>query len=110
MYEGMFIFSDSLKDNVLEEAVSKAKSELEQLGGAVRNTTKLGRRRFARSMQKREQGHYYLITFDLDPLKIDALHARYRLNDDVFRVQLVRVEEKKQEAAPAPAEAAANGE
>ena len=100
-YEAMIIFPGSLKDETVDAAMEKVTGEIEKNGGKVENKTRLGRRAFARVMQKHAAGHYAVIGFHLDGAKVAPLHARFKLNEDVFRVQIVRAVE-----APA-AEAAA---
>lgn len=106
-YEGLFIFPGNLKDDALESAVEKAKAEITKLSGEVRSTTRLGRRPFARSLKGHESGQYFLITFVLDPGNVAVLNARYKLVDEVFRTQFVRVDakqtEQEQEQEPASA-------
>ena len=97
-YEAVAIFSDKLKDEALEQAVGAVKAEIEKQNGTVKSTTRLGKRQFARRLGGRDAGQYFLLTFDLTPNAIPALHARYKLLDNVFRVQIVRIPE---DAAPA---------
>lgn len=98
-YEAMFIFPESLKDTALEEAMGKAKAEIKKLGGEVDSTTRLGKRAFARKMKKQDAGHYAILSFSLAPEQVTPLLARYKLDEEVFRVQVVRATP----ATPAPA-------
>lgn len=99
MYEGMFIFADGVDNESVDVAVTKVKGEIEVLGGKVVANTRLGRRQFARTLNKRDAGQYAVITFELDGLKVDTLRHRLRLSEDVFRCQIV----KAQPAAPVAA-------
>ena len=103
MYEAMFIFPETLKEEALDGAVDKVKVEIEKAGGKVVSTTRLGRRAFARRLNKQNSGQYIVVTFSLDGEKIKALQARLKLNEDIFRVQIVTQEEKAAVPAPAPA-------
>lgn len=87
-YEALFIFCGQHKDVELDTLVEKAKDEIVKLGGDITGTQGIGKKTFARTMKKRDSGHYVRVGFFLDPLKIDALLARYKLNEDVFRVQI----------------------
>ena len=92
-YEGMFIFLDALKDEELEAAVKGVREEIEKLGGAVENTARMGRRLFARLQGKRHKaGHYIVMNFSLPPDQVTPLRARLKLNETVFRVQIIAVE------------------
>lgn len=98
-YEGMFIFPDRLKEDEIDEAMKGVRAEIEKHGGAIVSNIRLGRRPFARVMQKESYGHYAVFVFDIDGNQLPALHTRFKLNDQVMRTQIVC-------AAEAPAAAA----
>ncbi len=98
-YEAMFIFPDSIKDSDLEEVLGRVKGEIKKLEGEATSTTRLGKRAFARRMKKQEAGHYVVITFKIDGQHIRPLLAKYRLNEEILRVQII----KAPEGAGAPA-------
>ena len=89
-YEAMFIFREDLKEEVLEEALNKVRAEIKKVGGEVDNTTRMGRRAFARTMQKKTGGQYVIMVFRCAGGQITPLLAKYKLNEDVFRVQILR--------------------
>ncbi len=91
-YEAMFIFPETVKDSALEETLGNVRAEMTKLGGKVDSTTRLGKRAFARKMGKQDAGHYAIISFSLDPEQIKPLLARYKLDESVFRVQIMRAE------------------
>lgn len=100
-YEAMLIFPSSLKDEVMDKALDRVREEVVRLGGQVLESRRLGKRSFARPMKKRETGQYVLMVLNFDPARIDALHARFRLNDEVFRAQIIK---RTDTASAAPAE------
>ena len=104
-YEAMIIFRESLKETEWDGAVEAVRTEIEKLGGTMSSCTRLGKREFARTMQKQESGHYGLVAFQLGGDKVGALQARLKLNSDVFRVQVVVAPP----APPAPKKEAGNG-
>ena len=97
-YEAMFIFPETLKENALEDAVSHAKAEIKKAGGEVDSTTRLGKRAFSRMMKKQQSGFYVLVTFKMDGDKIKPLLARYKLSEEVFRVQVVKAPVRSRKA------------
>ncbi|MCX6997996.1 MAG: 30S ribosomal protein S6 [Kiritimatiellaeota bacterium] len=101
-YEAMFIFREDLKEEGLEEVLNKVRAEIKKVGGEVDSTTRMGRRAFARTMQKKTGGQYVIVVFRCAGSQITALLAKYKLNEDVFRVQILRAAEP---TAAAPAEA-----
>lgn len=98
-YEAMLIFPESMKDESLDAAFEKIGAEIVKLGGTVENKTRMGRRSFARPLQKHAGGQYAVIGFFLDGAKVAALQARFKLNEEIFRVQVVRAVEAPVEAA-----------
>jgi ribosomal protein S6 len=93
LYEGLFIFPETLSEEQLDQAIDAVKSELEKLGGSLESTTRLGKRSFARPMKKKKAGIYAIIMFRLDGGEIPALKRRLKLGTNVFRAQFVRKEE-----------------
>lgn len=91
-YEGMFVFPESVKDDQLDEVVGRARAEIEKAGGKIESTTRLGKRAFARILHKQEAGHYVVIGFQLDPAQLAPLIERYRLTEEILRVQVMRAE------------------
>ena len=112
-YDGLYIFAGQAKDDVLDAQIQKALAEVTRLGGSVLTQEVLGKRAFAHPMHKRENGVYVLVRFEFDPAKVSELVNRYRLVEEVFRVQILAVDERREaikaqkEAEAAAAEAAA---
>jgi small subunit ribosomal protein S6 len=95
-YDALYIFVGISKDDVLEANLEKALAEVTRLGGNVIAKDSLGKRAFARPMKKRDNGVYVKVRFELDPLKIKELVNRYRLVEEVFRVQFLAVDERRE--------------
>jgi len=107
-YDALYIFVGVAKDDVLEAHLEKALSEVTRLGGEVLSRDSLGKRGFARPMGKRDSGVYVKVRFELDPLKVAELVNRYKLVEEVFRVQILAVDERRE--ANIAAERAARAE
>ena len=93
-YEGLFIFGETVQEERLKDLVAYVTGEITKAGGKVSETRDMGRRSFARIMQKKESGFYVSLTFKIAADKISVLTARYHLNDDIFRVQITRFDPK----------------
>ena len=102
-YEGLFIFGQSVQDDRVKELGAQVMGEIQKLGGTVLQTRDMGRRNFARTMQKTESGFYLAVVFHMAPEKIAALNARCKLNDDLFRFQVVRMDEQFVNTVPTTA-------
>ena len=47
-------------------------------------------------MKKRDSGVYVKVRLELDPANVDALIKRYKLIEEVFRVQILAVDERRE--------------
>ena len=106
-YDGLYIFAGNAKDDVLESNFAKATAEIERFGGKIETQDILGKRTFARPMHKRENGVYALVRFELDPSLVKDLVGRYRLVEEVFRVQILAVDDRREAVLAKQREAAA---
>ena len=106
-YDGLYIFAGNAKDDVLESNFAKATAEIERFGGKIESQDILGKRTFARPMHKRENGVYALVRFEIDPAQVKELVNRYRLVEEVFRVQILAVDDRREAVLAKQREAAA---
>lgn len=95
-YDALYIFVGVAKDDALEACLEKALAEVNRVGGNVLATDSLGKRAFARPMKKRENGVYVKVRIELDPAKVEELVNRYHLVEEVFRVQFLAVDERRE--------------
>ncbi len=95
-YDALYIFVGIAKDDVLEANLDKALAEVTRLGGNVLEKVQLGKRMFSRPMKKRENGVYVKVRLELDPAKVEELVNRYKLVEEVFRVQILAVDDRRE--------------
>ena len=107
-YEAMVILPESLKDAAQEETTASIKEEIKKLGGDVESVTRLGKRAFARKMDKQDAGYYLIVTFKLAGAELKNLLARFKLNEKIFRIQVVSATEPVAQSVPTE-EAKAHG-
>ncbi len=96
-YDALYIFVNSPKDEALDKLVEKVGGEITRLGGHLIGSETLGKRNFARPMRKRDSGVYIRIRFEIAPDKITALRARYAILEEVFQVQILAVDERREQ-------------
>ena len=95
-YDALYIFVGIAKDDALEVNLDKALAEVERFGGNILEKVSLGRRSFSRPMKKRDSGVYVKVRLELDPANVDALIKRYKLIEEVFRVQILAVDDRRE--------------
>lgn len=110
-YEAMFIFPDSLKPEEFEVALTVVKEEIEKAGGKVASATRLGKRAFGRQLgESQDSGYYAVVNFEMEGAKVAPLQARFKLNERIFRLQILRAQARPEETpAAAPTEGADHG-
>ena len=95
-YDALYIFVGTVRDDAVEANLEKALAEVTRLGGNVLEKVSLGKRAFSRPIRKRESGVYMKVRFELDPQKVDELVNRYHLVEEVFRVQILAVNDRRE--------------
>jgi len=95
LYEGLFIFPETLDEETLDLAITRVKEELETLGGSLESTTRMGKKNFARPLKKQKAGFYVVMMIKLEGTKLDAFKKRLTLATDVFRSQFVLAKESE---------------
>ena len=105
-YDGLYIFAGSARDEVLDKMIEAASAEIGNHSGNILSTEMLGKKTFARPMKKRDNGVYVKIRFEIDPAAIEKLTKRYKLIEDVFRVQFLAVDERLETVLAEQADAA----
>ena len=95
-YDAIYIFVGIAKDDVLNANLEKALAEVTRVGGNVLSTESLGKRLFSRPMSKKDSGVYVKVRMELDTAKVEELVNRYHLVEEVFRVQILAVDERRE--------------
>ncbi len=95
-YDALYIFVGIAKDDALNANLEKALAEVTRVGGNILTTESLGKRAFSRPMSKKDSGVYVKVRMELDPSKVSELVDRYRLVEEVFRVQILEVDERRE--------------
>ncbi len=101
-YEALFILAETVREDQMDAFNERIRTEINKVGGTVRQIVPMGRRPFAIPLKKRESGVYVRFDFDLDPVQMAALQERLKMNEDIFRVQIIRDDQPTGVKSPAP--------
>ena len=86
-YEGLFILNNTAKEDGIKDTIDKISAEITAAGGKVETVQKMDKRPFSRVADKKfNSGFYVNVIFQGVPSSLAALHHRFAMNDDVFRV------------------------
>jgi small subunit ribosomal protein S6 len=104
----MYIIKPTLDEDSIDAVAKKIDDQIAGIKGAVEKTEKRGRKRLAYEVKDFKDGFYVLTTFQADPSQITELERLLKLNDDVIRHLIVRLDEEALAHAEAQKAAAAN--
>ncbi len=93
LYEGMYILSATLSDDARKKALDRVTDVIVQFGGEIKKIFDQGRRKLAYEIDKKREGHYYLIYFASPTSAIRELWREYHLNEDLIRFVTLQAEE-----------------
>ena len=93
-YDALFIFEGAPKDDALTQLTDTATAEITRLNGKIESTEVAGHRTFSRQLKGRDHGTFVKVRFQIEAASIQELRARYLLNEDVFRVQILARDER----------------
>ena len=89
LYETVIITSAKLGEEGSAELVGKFKALIEE-HGTVQSVDDWGKRRFAYSIQKQNDGYYTLINFESTPDFTAELDRRYQITDGILRTLIIK--------------------
>lgn len=85
LYEGMYILSTTLSDEARQKALERITTGITEREGEVHKIHDQGRRKLAFEINKRREGHYYVLYFSVSTSFIKEMWREYHLNEDLIR-------------------------
>ena len=88
-YEGVFILDPDLPADVSKAAVTQIQELVTKNGGRIDGLQEWGKKRLAYKINKKQDGVYVILNFQLESLSTKKLDQLLRLNDNILRFLLV---------------------
>ena len=88
-YEGVFIASPDLSTEAVKGVVTQVQELVTKNGGHVDGLQEWGKKRLAYKIKKKQEGHYFVLNFQLDSNQTKKVEQLLRLNDQLLRFLLV---------------------
>ena len=100
-YETMLITSAALDEEATAALVGKFKSLIEA-NGTIDSIDEWGKRRLAYPINDKPEGYYVLVTMQAPAELPKEIERNLRINENVLRSLVIKVEEKKHSVKPRP--------
>jgi len=85
-YEGLFILNTAGKEEGVNDAIEKVKTQIAGLGAKIETVQKMEKRAFSRVADlKTKEGFYVNYIFEAGPDVVAKLQKHFALSEDVFR-------------------------
>ncbi len=88
-YEAVFILNIRKVDDEGDAFTKEFTGMVEEWGGEMVAAESMGRKQFAREINKAKAGIYWNYIFNLDPDKVLAIRNQFRLDDRVIRLMII---------------------
>lgn len=105
MYETTFLVNASLDDHQIEATIAKVQDTIEKNGGQIKAVEKIGRKRLAYPINKKNNGFFVSIEFVAPGSVVNQLNRFYQFEENVLRFLNVIVDKNTLKARqPSPAQ------
>ncbi|NOY07150.1 MAG: 30S ribosomal protein S6 [Chlorobi bacterium] len=85
-YETTFIVNSSLDDDHIDNIIKSVEDMITKAGGTIVSTERIGRRRLAYPIAKRNNGYYVSLEYELaDPSLVAKMERTFHHNEDILR-------------------------
>lgn len=93
-YELLAIFKPNLDADEVDKAIAKISSNVDEFGGKVESTDKIGRKKLAFDIENYRDGFFTSLIMALPADKVAEFKRQLRLNDNVIRTMFLEVSKK----------------
>ncbi|OQA86329.1 MAG: 30S ribosomal protein S6 [Lentisphaerae bacterium ADurb.Bin242] len=95
-YEAVFILDMRKVEDEGKAFSEEFAQNIQGWGGSVTESVAMGRKQFAREIEKRKAGIYWNYILELDPLKVKEIRDKYRLDERIVRMLIISFERPEQ--------------
>ncbi len=87
----MVILPESLTEDEIEKGLGVLSAAVKKLGGVAGKPTRMGRKLFARPLNKQSAGEYALLRFEMAGDHVNSLRDALKFEESIFRMELTRL-------------------
>lgn len=97
-YETTVIINPTLEEHQIEAIVKNVEEMITKNGGSIKSTERWGRKRLTYPINKRNNGYYAHIEFEVESNIITDLERGFEYDDNIMRYLTIRLDQKMIEA------------
>ena len=97
-YEGLLVLNVKGKEDSAQKIIERLEKDFVTEGAKVESTQKMDQRHFTYVKGKLDSGYFVNFVFACEPAALDSIKARFKLDDEVYRQQYVRLSDKQKAA------------
>jgi small subunit ribosomal protein S6 len=91
-YELIFIVHPDLEETATNEVVERVQGWITEAGGKINKVDPWGKRRLAYPIRKQNEGHYFFLLVEMDPISVAEIERSLRFLEPVMRFLITAVE------------------
>jgi len=93
-YETYIIVDGNFEDNVIEDIIKKYEAFFKKNDVEIKNVDRIGRRRMAYAIKKKQNGFYICFELIAKPEVIAKLERNYKLDENILRYLSIIMDKK----------------
>lgn len=101
-YEGLLILNVKGNEESAKEMVETLEGDFKKEGAAIEQVQKIGQRQFSYAAGNIEGGYYVNFVFSGEPVVIEKLKNRFRLNGEIYSQYYQKLSTRKARPAREP--------
>ncbi len=97
-YEGLLVLNIKGKEDGAQKVIDRLEKDFKTAGGDVESVQKMDSRHFTYVKGDLASGFYVNFVFGIAPTALATLQAKFKLDEEVYRQNYVRLSDKKKAA------------
>ncbi|HEY2343998.1 MAG TPA: 30S ribosomal protein S6 [Chthoniobacteraceae bacterium] len=94
-YEGLLVLNVKGNEDSAKEMIERLEGEFKKEGANIEQVQRMDRRHFSYVAGPLDSGYYVNFIFSSEAQVVDKLRARFKLDEDVYRQQYIKLPAKK---------------
>ena len=94
-YELLSVIKPNIDSDEADKIIAKVEEIVVSLGGSVKETDKMGRKKLSYDIQNFRDGYFVTQKLDLDPSKVVEFKRQLKLTESILRIMFLEISKVK---------------